>query len=304
MNLPDEIKVKGPAAVPLTRPAKAVIRRALREDLRGRVDITTRACVPSNRQGGAVIIAKAGGIIAGQALAAEVFRMAAGKGAARKGALVNYQAVIPDGATVDAGTVVARLGGVLWVILVGERTALNILGRCSGIATMTHAFVNAVAGTGARICETRKTAPGLRYLDKAAVRVGGGVNHRFGLYDAFLIKENHIAAAGGIRPAIEACRAFADRWGRFKIMVEARNLDEFRQAQAARPDRILLDNMSPEEIRACVKERVEGIALEATGGVNLTNVRAFAETGVDFISIGALTHSAPALDLSLLINGA
>jgi nicotinate-nucleotide pyrophosphorylase (carboxylating) len=176
------------------------------------------------------------------------------------------------------------------------------MGRCSGIATLTSTYVKAVEGTGAKITETRKTAPGLRYLDKAAVVTGGGINHRYALYDAFLIKENHIAAAGGIVPAIEACHAFRARHGRFRIMVEATSFDEYKLALSANPDRILLDNMTPEELVACAAEPHGDVELEATGGITLENVRCYAETGVDYISVGALTHSVKVLDLSLLVE--
>ncbi|NQU04786.1 MAG: carboxylating nicotinate-nucleotide diphosphorylase, partial [Calditrichaeota bacterium] len=196
-----------------------------------------------------------------------------------------------------------RIKGKLWAILVAERTALNILGRCCGIATLTDKYVKAVEGTEAKITETRKTAPGLRYLDKAAVLVGGGVNHRYALHDAFLIKENHIKGAGGIVEAISACKDFRAKWGRFRIMVEATGMDEYMLALSAEPERILLDNMTPNQLKACVDVSHANIELEATGGITLDNIRSYAETGVDFISIGALTHSVKALDLSLLLTG-
>jgi nicotinate-nucleotide pyrophosphorylase (carboxylating) len=289
------------AFVPLNRVAKTIIRRALREDLGMRGDITSLATVPAEQKSSAVIIAKSPGVVAGQKIAEEVFKSLDKS--------IRYEAVISDGAQAEAGTVVARIKGRTQAILTGERTALNILGRCCGIATATRRYVEAVAGTGAKICETRKTAPGLRYLDKAAVVVGGGVNHRFALYDAFLIKENHVAAAGGIRKAIEACRASKTGGGRLKVMVEARDHEEFLEALRARPDRILLDNMTPEQIRECVEKSAKvrksesaRVELEATGGITLENVRSYAETGVDFISIGALTHSVKVMDLSLLLE--
>ena len=190
-------------------------------------------------------------------------------------------------------------------LLVAERTALNFLGHLSGIATLTARFVEAVAGTGAHILDTRKTTPGLRTLEKAAVAAGGGRNHRMGLYDAILIKENHIALAGGVAKAIYVARKAQPR---LPIEVEVRDLDETAYALGVGADRLLLDNMDLETLRGAVKLRDEnsgsgeGPALEASGGVDLTTVRAIAETGVDFISIGALTHSAPSLDFSLLLE--
>jgi nicotinate-nucleotide pyrophosphorylase (carboxylating) len=170
---------------------------------------------------------------------------------------------------------------------------------------MTHEYATAIASTKAKVCETRKTAPGLRYLDKASVRVGGGVNHRYALYDAFLIKENHVAAAGGIAKAISACRE--SLWGkkRVRVMVEVRNWEEFHEALSAKPDRIMFDNMTPEDIQKCrlsIIETPERIELEATGGITIDNILSYAESGVDFISIGALTHSVKVMDLSLLLK--
>jgi len=290
--------------IALNRVAKTILRRALNEDLGKRGDITSHATIPTDARGEAVIIAKADGIIAGQRIAAEVFTMLERGQGGRPRPLMEYRALIPDGTPVVKGMEVARVRGKTWVILAGERTALNILQRCSGIATLTRRYVDEVAGTDAKISETRKTAPGLRYLDKAAVRVGGGVNHRYALHDAFLIKENHIAAVGSISKAIEACREFAARHGRFRVMVEARNFAEFQEALSAAPDRILLDNMTTDELRRCVAAPHEGVELEASGGITLKNVREYAETGVNYISVGALTHSVTAMDLSLLLNKA
>jgi nicotinate-nucleotide pyrophosphorylase (carboxylating) len=243
-----------------------------------------------------VIIAKSAGVIAGQGVAESVFRSLDRS--------FKYTTIVPDGTRVESGTVISRLTGKTHAILSGERTALNLMGRCSGIASLTREYVEAVQGTNTRICETRKTAPGLRILDKASVRVGGGVNHRYALYDAFLLKENHIAAAGGITVAINACRD--SNWGaKLRIMVEARNLAEAEEAANAHPHRILLDNMTPNEIGDCIasiKHIDPAIEVEATGGINLTNLRAYADAGVEFISIGALTHSVKVLDLSLLIE--
>lgn len=267
----------------------------MREDLGKRGDITSRATVPSDLKGEAVIVSRGNGIIAGQRIAEAVFNYFKEK--------VDYQVLVEDGEQVEAGSEIARLNGKLWMILAGERTALNLLGRCSGIATFTAAFVSAVAGTEVKITETRKTAPGLRYLDKASVLTGGGVNHRYALYDAFLIKENHIVAAGSIVEAIEACHRHREKYGKFRIMVEADTVEAFKSAVTASPDRILLDNMNPEQLRECVNVSHGNIELEATGNIHLDNVRKYAETGVDYISIGALTHSVKALDLSLLALG-
>lgn len=280
--------------IKLNRVAKAIIHRALREDLGKRGDITTKATVPSDQTGSAIIVAKAEGVIAGQEIAAGVFKDVE--------KTTGYKILVEDGEYVKPGEEIAHIKGKLWVILVGERTALNILGRCSGIATATAAYVRAVDGTNVKISETRKTAPGLRYIDKAAVVAGGGVNHRYALHDAFLIKENHIAVVGGIVEAIQVCKDYREKYGSYRIIVEARNLDEFRLALSANPDRILLDNMTTDELRTCVLERTGEIELEASGGITLDNVRMYAETGVDYISVGALTHSVKALDLSLLIR--
>lgn len=285
--------IGNPHEIKLNRVAKTIIRRALREDMRNRGDITTRASVPTDMIGKAVIIARSDGVIAGQRIAEAVFTALDKQ--------VRYQPVIQDGENVPDSETLATISGKMWAILAGERTALNILGRCSGIATLTRRFTDAIAGTDARITETRKTAPGLRYLDKAAVAAGGGVNHRYGLHDAFLLKENHIAAVGGITEAIQACRTYARKHGRFRIMVETTNIDEYREALSSMPDRILLDNMSPAEIKDCVAVREGNVELEATGGIVLENVREYAETGVDFISLGVLTHSVKALDVSLLV---
>lgn len=282
-----------PREIRLNRVAKAIIRRALREDLGKRGDITCRATIPTDKTGTAHIIAKSDGIIAGLSIAGAVFN------AIEKSIKIKF--LVQDGQMISSGTEIAHISGKLWAILAAERTALNILGRCSGIATLTDQYVKAVEGTRTSICETRKTAPGLRYLDKAAVKAGGGVNHRYALHDAFLIKENHISAVGGIAEAIKACKEFAEKHGRFQVMVEARNYEEFREALEAEPDRILLDNMTYEEIRRCVEERTGQVKLEATGGIDIDSVRKYAEQGVDYISIGALTNSVKVMDLSLLV---
>lgn len=285
---------KNPLEIKNSRVAKTIIKRALKEDLRDRGDITTLATVPQKQSGKAKIIARQDGVIAGQAIAEGVFTMIDQQ--------LKYSVKAADGDRVKSGDIIAVLKGKMWVILAGERTALNCLGRCSGIATLTHQYVSAIDGTTTRITETRKTAPGLRYFDKASVKAGGGVNHRIGLYDAFLIKENHITAIGGTAKAIKACQDYAGRFGKFKVMVEAENYDQYLEAIEAKPDRVLLDNMTPDEIRKCVETDHGEIELEATGGITLENIREYAETGVDFISIGALTHSVKNFDLSLLVE--
>ena len=241
-----------------------------------------------------MIIARSNGVIAGQRIAEGVFQSLEQS--------VQYTIEIPDGENANTGDTIARIKGKTWAILVGERTALNLLGRCSGIASLTSQYVKAIEGTNAKITETRKTAPGLRYIDKASVVTGGGVNHRYALYDAFLIKENYIRATGGIVEAIKACQTYRDRYGMFRVMVEATNIEEYKLALSAKPERILLDNMTPDQLTACVKVTHNNVELEATGGITLENVRQYAETGVNFISIGALTHSVGVLDLSLLIR--
>lgn len=272
-----------------------LIRSALAEDV-GAGDWTTLWTVPEDHTADAVIIAKASGVLSGLDVAAAVFRTLDEH--------LALAALVEEGAAVEPGTEVMRLSGSARTILTGERVALNLLQRLSGVATLTRRYVEAVAGTGARILDTRKTTPGLRALEKRAVRAGGGENHRFGLHDMVLIKENHVSAAGGIGAAVDRVRA-QNRLG-LAVEVEATTLDEVREALAAGVDRVLLDNMDPSRLREAValvrahpEPRPE---TEASGGVSLDTVRAVAEAGVDFVSVGALTHSAPALDLSLLIT--
>ena len=269
----------------------SIARAALAEDL-GLGDATTAALVPESSRCTATFVVKETGIIAGWDIVRAVFA-----------ALDLESAVQPsvhDGHRAAAGARIAVASGTARAILTGERTALNFLQRMSGIATATRQFVDAVAGTKAVILDTRKTAPGLRALDKHAVRMGGGQNHRFGLFDMMLIKENHIALAGGIRKAVLRARAKNPR--ALAIEVEVRNLDELREALEVSPDRILLDNMPLSAMQEAV--RIDGgrIPVEASGNVTLENVRGIAETGVDFISVGTLTHSAKALDISLLVE--
>jgi nicotinate-nucleotide pyrophosphorylase (carboxylating) len=259
---------------------------ALAEDV-GEGDVTTEATVDTDALGSAYIVAREPGVVCGLAIAEAVFRALDPD--------VGFEALVDEGTQVGAGARVALLSGPLRAILTGERTALNFLGRLSGIATLTRHYVDAVSGTGVAILDTRKTTPGLRILEKHAVACGGGRNHRFGLDDGVLVKDNHLRAAGSVATAVERARASTD----LPVEVECDTIEQVADAVAAGADAILLDNMTPDGLLAAVV-LVKGRArLEASGGVNLENVRAIAETGVDEISIGALTHSARALDVSL-----
>ena len=259
---------------------------ALAEDV-GEKDVTTEATVDPAAVGTAELLVEEPGVVFGLRVGEAVFRALDPD--------AEVEALGEDGAFLDAPAAVARVTGSLGAILTGERTALNFLGRLSGVATVTRRYVDAVAGTGAAILDTRKTTPGLRLLEKQAVAAGGGRNHRFGLFDGVLIKDNHLRAAGSIAVAVERARAATD----LPVEVECDTLEQVSEALAAGADAILLDNMSLDELRAAVV-LVDGRArLEASGGVTLENVRAIAETGVDEISIGALTHSARSLDVSL-----
>ena len=271
---------------------RELVARALEEDL-GSGDVTAAAVVPEQAAGGATITQKAPGVLFGLDVAAEVFRQA-GAG--------ELEALAPEGEWRDqVPAVVARVAGPGRALLAAERTALNLLAHLSGVATLTARFVGAIEGTGARILDTRKTTPGLRALEKAAVTAGGGTNHRMGLYDAILIKENHAALAGGVGEAVRRAR---EAQPDLPVEVECRNLDEVREGAEAGADRLLLDNMSPAELREAVAAArgADGPELEASGGVTLDTVGEIAATGVDFVSVGALTHSAPALDLSMTLE--
>ena len=268
-----------------------IIRRALEEDM-GEGDITSESTIPPQQVLTGTFIAKAPGIIAGLAVASETFKMLDKK--------IIFSQKISDGGTVLKGQIIAKVRGKGRALLGAERTALNFLQRMSGIATLTRSFVDAVRGTNAVILDTRKTAPGLRLLDKQAVVLGGGVNHRFGLFDMVLIKDNHIAAAGGITQAVTKVWA-ADKKNR-PLEVEVKNLDELREALLLKPDRILLDNMDTQTMRKAVAITSGRASLEASGNITLRNAAAAARTGVDMISIGALTHSVSALDISFLLE--
>ncbi len=265
-----------------------IIRNALAEDI-GSGDVTTLGTIPADAVLHGQFLAKAHGVVAGLAVVEQVFALL--------DPAVVIELALHDGDRVTRGQVIATIDGPGHAILMGERVALNLLQRMSGIATVTRQYVDAVAGTRAVILDTRKTAPGLRVLDKWAVRLGGGQNHRFGLFDMALIKDNHIAAAGSITSAVAGVRA-RDPLHR-SIEVEVTNLGQLQEALALQVDRIMLDNMSLQQMAEAVRITGGRIPLEASGNVNLETVAAIAATGVDFISSGALTHSVAALDISL-----
>ena len=266
-----------------------LLRRALREDLGGAGDLTTDAIVPAALTAEATLVARRAGCVAGLEPALHVFRLLDPG--------VSWEARVGDGGDAGAGATLALVRGSARALLTGERTALNLLGRLCGIATATRDVVARLQGLPTRVACTRKTTPGLRALEKYAVRAGGGSNHRFGLDDAVLVKDNHRLLAGGVREAVARCRAAAGHL--VKLEVEVDTLDELDEALACGVDAVLLDNMSLEQLRAAVA-RCRGRALtEASGGLTPDNVRAVAETGVDLVSLGWLTHSAPALDVAL-----
>ena len=281
-------------ALPHTNPPQPlliepIVRRALDEDLGIAGDITTDHIVPAGGMKRAVLVARKAGTVAGLIAADLAFRLV--------DPACRMTANTPDGAQVAAKGMIAEIEGPARAILTGERVALNFLCHLSGVATATRALVDAVAGTKARITCTRKTTPGLRLLEKYAVRCGGGVNHRFGLFDAILIKENHIAAVGGVAQAVKAAR---ERLGHLvKIEVEVENLKQLETALALGVHAVLLDNMAPEIMKRAVALTNGRAVLEASGGVTRETVRAIAETGVDYISSGTITHSAPVLDIGL-----
>lgn len=275
-----------------------LITRLLEEDI-GHGDITTLAIVPPQAQGHGRFLAKEALVLAGLDVALAVFHAVDDT--------IRLHPAAHDGAQLAAGSVIAEVHGPARALLTAERVALNLLQRLSGVATATRRYVEAVQHTGARIIDTRKTTPGLRWLEKYAVRVGGGHNHRFGLGDGVLIKDNHIAIAGGIAAAIGLARQAVSHLQRIEVEVE--NLSQLREALAAGADAILLDNMTPEQTREAVhlvREAPGGdrILLESSGGITLHTVRQYAEAGVDLISVGALTHSAPAVDISLELTAA
>jgi nicotinate-nucleotide pyrophosphorylase (carboxylating) len=272
------------------------VARALAEDIGGG-DVTAEATVPADARGRARIAQKQPGVVYGLEVVAETMRQCGVEEVDNLVVEGQWPEEVPTDVVLASGPAVS--------LLAAERTALNFLGHLSGVATLTARFVEAVAGTGAAILDTRKTTPGLRELEKAAVLAGGGRNHRMGLYDAILIKENHIALAGGLAKAIHAARASHPEMA---VEVECRNLDEVAYALGTGADVLLLDNMDPTSLRKAVQLREEasgaGPSLEASGGVTLDTARTIAETGVDFISVGGLTHSASSLDFSMLIEPA
>lgn len=296
--------------------ARPAVQAALAEDIDGG-DVTTLATIPAGKQARGRFLVKAAGVVAGLDVAGLTYALLAESQAAgdssgpvlsdgeRGGPAhataagnrhpVSFRPCVEDGAEVEAGTEIAWASGCARTLLTAERVALNFVQRMSGIATLTRRYVEAARGTGAVILDTRKTAPGLRLFDKRAVALGGGSNHRFGLSDMALVKDNHIAAAGGIAPAVEGIRS---RYKGMAIEVEVADFAQLDEALTLDVDRILLDNMVPDQIRQAVRIAAGRTPLEASGGVVLENVAAIAATGVNYISVGALTHSAPALDIS------
>lgn len=265
-----------------------VISQALQEDI-GSGDITSQSTIPENVMINGSFVAKEGGVIAGIEVAQKVFALHDPR--------ISFTKKVSDGVKVKKGTVLATVRGPGRSILSSERVALNFLQRMSGIATQTRKFVDAVKGTRTIILDTRKTAPGLRYFDKLAVRLGEGQNHRYGLFDMVLIKDNHIAACGSIRRAVAAVR----KKTHVPIEVEVTTIEQLKEAVELRPDRIMLDNMNLHTIKRAVQLVANRVPIEVSGGVNLQTVKSIAQTGVPYISIGALTHSVKALDISLEI---
>ncbi|CAN7602253.1 carboxylating nicotinate-nucleotide diphosphorylase [Phenylobacterium sp. LjRoot225] len=266
-----------------------IVRAALAEDLGRAGDVTAQACIPAEARLSAVFATRKPGVVSGLACA----RLAL----AELDPAARFEPLVADGAHVAAGDRLAQVEANARALLSAERTGLNLLGRLSGIATLTQAYVQAVAGTHARIVDTRKTTPGLRALEKYAVRCGGGVNHRFGLDDAILIKDNHVAACGSVGEAVRRAKAFAGHL--MKVEVEVDGLDQLDEALEHGPDVVMLDNFSLADLAEAVRRAHGRAVLEASGGVNLSTVRAIAETGVDVISVGALTHSVSVLDIGL-----
>jgi nicotinate-nucleotide pyrophosphorylase (carboxylating) len=264
-----------------------VVEVALAEDV-GNGDLTTAALVPAHERCRAELLLEEPGVVCGVHVAAAVFRAVDPS--------VRVDVLVEDGTAVDGRTVVVEVDGHARAVLTGERVALNLLGRLSGIASLTRRYVDAVDGTGAAVLDTRKTTPGLRALEKYAVRCGGGVNHRAGLYDAILVKENHLRIAGGITAAV------ATLDGAHGVELEAETIDQVREALDVGVGRILLDNMSPQQVADAVGLTAGRAQLEASGGVSLDTIRSYAETGVDFISVGALTHGARSLRVSLEVR--
>lgn len=268
------------------------VRAALEEDFGRAGDITSMATIPASAKARAVIATRKPGVVSGVDVARAAFRMV--------DPAVSFTVLNEDGASIAAGDVVARIEGPARALLSAERVALNFLGRMSGIATLTQRHASLIAHTKAKVCCTRKTTPGLRAFEKHAVRCGGGMNHRFGLDDAFLIKDNHIAVCGGVANALRAAKREAGHL--VKIEIEVDTLDQLRSVIAEGADVVLLDNMTNDQLREAVAMIDGRMRAEASGGVNLDTIKGIAETGVDLISVGALTHSASVLDLGLDIE--
>jgi nicotinate-nucleotide pyrophosphorylase (carboxylating) len=278
--------------VPCALPAlhvEEVVRAALAEDFGRAGDVTTQATIPETVRARAVIAAREDGVVAGLAVAATAFRLVDPS--------VAFTPATQDGARVGKGDALAHIEGPARAILSAERVALNFLGRLCGVASLTARYAERIAHTKAKVCDTRKTTPLLRAFEKYAVRCGGGGNHRFGLDDAVLIKDNHIAVAGGVTPALRAAKAFAGHMA--KIEIEVDTLDQLREVLAEGADIVLLDNMAPATLSEAVALIGGRMIVEASGGVTLETIAAIAETGVDLVSVGALTHSARTLDLGL-----
>jgi len=281
-----------------------ILKCALAEDLGAEGDITSSVIFDTGFMCEALIRCKQSGVLSGAALVAPLFELVDSYLAIPFAAPTKVELFCADGGFIEAGTVICRIEGSARAILAGERTALNLLQRLSGIATATHNMVKVLEGSRTRLLDTRKTTPGLRALEKAAVLHGGGCNHRFGLHDMILIKDTHVKLVGGVRPALK--KAFAWRGGSAEplIEIEVQSVAEFLDALALGPDRIMLDNMTPDEIEQCVEGRnasKKNIALEASGNITLATLSALAASGVDFVSSGAITHSAPALDINLVM---
>ena len=270
-----------------------IVRSAVAEDLMGGIDVTSTATIPADQRSTATFGARQPGVISGLPVAAAVIETVCGEAAS------NFQASVVDGTSVEAGTKIAEVTAPTRSLLTAERTALNLMGHLSGVATATRRWADALEGTAAVVRDTRKTTPGLRALEKYAVRCGGGTNHRMGLADMALVKDNHIAAAGGVAEAFRRVRALAST---IPVEIEVDSLDGLREAIAAGADEVLIDNFSPDEMREAVAIRNRlgpAVRIEASGGLTLESARAVAETGVDYIAVGELTHSARVLDIGL-----
>ena len=283
-----------PVPLDLGRHGDAVgrlIELALEEDV-GPGDRTAEACVPADARGTALIVAKEPLVVSGVSAAARVFRALDGE--------CQLEALLGEGGPADAGAGVLRVRGRLRALLSAERTALNLLQRLCGVATLTHRYAQALRGTRTRLLDTRKTSPGMRELEKAAVRAGGGMNHRGALFDGILVKDNHAAAAGSIGEAVRRAKAAASPF--LRVQAEVSTPDQIEEALAAGADLLLLDNLGDRELAAAVKQVAGRVPTEASGGITLDRLQRIAACGVDYVSVGALTHSAPAVDLSLVIE--